>query len=103
MKMINFKMDPRHVDLIMAVADRVEALEALHRAPGNRRDRLSIVMDIAVVQNSETPLMLQELLDAADVDFAHDMFGIERHLDRDEGSPTAGQLLDCFLPRYARA
>lgn len=39
-------------------------------------------------------------LEAADkFTLAHDLLGIHRHIDKDDNSPTAGQLLNHFLPR----
>ena len=52
-------------------------------------------MDICAAHNS-CPLKLDELLAADDFNFAHDVFGIFRHIDR-----RSGTLQDCFLPRYA--
>ena len=52
-------------------------------------------MDISVV-HAHTPLRLTELADADDFDFAHDIGGIGRHLNRE-----TGELEDCFVPRYA--
>ena len=53
-------------------------------------------MDITACHVNGCPLKLQELLGAPDFDFAHDAFGIYRHIDRE-----TGKLGDCFLPRYA--
>lgn len=78
--------------------DRACALEAsLVEVPRRRMDWL---MDFAAVNHS-CPMDWGRMADAADGDFVHDAFGIRRHLDRDSTSPTAGQLLDCFLPRFA--
>ena len=52
-------------------------------------------MDISATHNS-CPLKLDELLAADDFNFAHDVFGIFRHINR-----KTGELRDCFLPRYA--
>ena len=41
------------------------------------------------------PLKLSELFEANDGNFAHDVFGLWQHLDRE-----TGQIKDCFLPRY---
>ena len=59
-------------------------------------DRLHLVMDLTVCHNF-TPLNLDELLKADGYDFAHDVWGIMRHLDRE-----TGELRDCFLPRFAK-
>lgn len=100
--MISFSTTKEDFSLIAKAADRVQAMEALNRKPHDRRDRMSIVMDLCAVQNSSTPLDLEKLLNANDANFAHDIFGIERHLDRSDDSPTSGELTDCFLPRCAR-
>lgn len=42
------------------------------------------------------PLKLEALAKADEANFAHDVFGIRRHIDRE-----TGKLGDCFLPRFA--
>ena len=42
------------------------------------------------------PLKLAELLATDNGNFAHDVFGIARHINR-----KTGQLEDCFCPRFA--
>ena len=63
---------------------------------GNQIDPLTANMDICAVIAQGTPLKLQEWLDADDFNFAHDFFGIARHINR-----QTGKLEDCFLPRFA--
>jgi len=65
-------------------------------------DRLNFVMDLTATHANGCPLKLAELLAADDFNFAHDVAGIYRHLDRNDSSPTAGKLLNCFLPRFAQ-
>jgi bisphosphoglycerate-independent phosphoglycerate mutase (AlkP superfamily) len=74
-KTISFKTTAEDFDLIAKVADRYQSMERQHR-----RDRMSIVMDFCAVQNSSTPLDLARMLEADDFNFAHDAFGIARHL-----------------------
>lgn len=57
----------------------------------------TLQMDLAAT-HSKVPLRLQDLLDADDFDFTHDIGGIMRHMDR-----TTGKLGGCFLPRFAEA
>jgi uncharacterized protein DUF6874 len=57
---------------------------------------MELKMDLQAVHCNGCPLALMGLLVAKDFDFAHDIFGIIRHLDR-----STGKLGDCFLPRYA--
>lgn len=60
------------------------------------RVALDYEMDIAAVHSNYQKLDLQRLLDADDFNFAHDVFGIERHLDRGTGA-----LGDFFVPRFS--
>ena len=53
------------------------------------------MMDVTATHNQGAPLQLRQLLAADDGDFAHDVFGIRRWLDRD-----TGKLAGCFTPRY---
>jgi len=59
-------------------------------------DRISALMDLECV-HEKMPLDLQGLLEASDSNFAHDFFGIRRHLNRE-----TRELENCFVPRYAR-
>jgi hypothetical protein len=47
--------------------------------------------------HEQCPLRLEELLAADDANFAHDVFGIRRHMNRE-----TCKIEDCFLPRYSR-
>ena len=58
-------------------------------------DRTATTMDLAAAHIA-CSLQLSELLNALDIDFAHDFFGIKKHLDR-----RTGVLTGCFLPRFA--
>ena len=59
-------------------------------------DRMSLMMDIEVVYE-ETGLKLTELLNADDLNFAHDIVGIQQNVDR-----VNKKLINHFLPRYAK-
>ena len=59
-------------------------------------DQMTAVMDIDACHSNVCPLNLQDLLDADDFNFAHDIIGIMQNIDR-----TTGQLQNCFVPRYA--
>lgn len=54
-------------------------------------------MDITACHANGCPLKLRELLAAEDFNFAHDVFGIRRHLNRE-----TAQLGDYFMLRFAR-
>jgi len=61
-------------------------------------DLLSTQMDLEACHTNECALDLEAMLSAGRADFAHDVLGIARHLDRD-----TGKLRDCFFPRFACA
>ena len=71
------------------IAARAERELITHKA-----DRMSLMMDLASVD-----LDLGRLLAAPLFDFAHDIHGIRRHMDR---STYPGKLKDCFVPRFSR-
>jgi hypothetical protein len=57
--------------------------------------KLELVMDLDYA-DQDIPLNLRDLASASDGDFAHDVFGIRRHLNRE-----TKKLEDSFMPRYA--
>lgn len=59
-------------------------------------DQSTAVMDIDACHSNGCSLQLDKLLNADDANFAHDVFGIRRFIDR-----TTGKLDGCFLPRSA--
>ena len=88
--MIDFNATPEEFDAINLIVERALTL------PWPRRpDRLSLVMDITAAHR-EVRLNLTALLKADDANFAHDVGGIVRHIDR-----QTGKLENCFVPRYA--
>jgi hypothetical protein len=95
MKMINFKTSRPEAELIIAIAKRAVAM-------ANSYDieyaMLEADMDISACHCNGNPLDLHKLLEADDFNFAHDVFGIRRHIDR-----TTGQLQDCFVPRCTQS
>lgn len=80
-------------DIISEIADRIMVLS---EKTGVQYSRMTALMDLAACHNS-TPLRLRDLLNADDSNFAHDVWGIRRHMDRE-----TGELGGCFLPRFAR-
>jgi hypothetical protein len=97
MQTVSFNVSNADSDLIAKIVDRVVGVEALHLHPRDRRDRMSITMDITATHASGNPLRLADLLAADDFNFAHDVFGIANHLNR-----TTGQLENHFSPRFSR-
>lgn len=64
--------------------------------PESFDDVTTIVMDVVAAHCNGCPLKLEDLLDASDFNFIHDVFGINEHMDR-----KTGRLLHHFLPRFA--
>ena len=60
-------------------------------------DKCTAYIDITICHSEAIELKLEELLNAPLGSFAHDVFGINQHLDHD-----THKLTDCFLPRYAK-
>lgn len=89
---MNFKVSRYDFWLIDRLTDRAMMMNKIH---GTERKRIDVQMDVIACHANGCPLRLQELLGADDVNFAHDIFGIQRHLDR-----TTGRLTDNFTPRY---
>ena len=55
-----------------------------------------LLLDLEITHCNGCELDLVALANASQSDFAHDISGIVRHLNR-----TTGRLGGCFLPRYA--
>lgn len=75
------------------IADRAVNMYAQHDV---RVDRTDVLLDILTVHKRIQPLRLDDLLAADDLNFAHDVGGINRHLDRENYA-----LSDCFSPRFS--
>lgn len=80
--------------LIGKIADRAITLYAKHNV---RVERLDTLLDVMTVHQKAQPLRLADLLAADDVNFIHDITGINRHLDRE-----TYKLNDGFLPRFSQ-
>ena len=85
-------MDQWTREIVLKIADRAAALALTH---GNRTVRPFDVLFAVTLVHEQIPLRLQELSTADDGNFAHDVFGILRHID-----PDTGMLVD-FCPRFA--
>lgn len=76
--------------VVVEIAKRADALGIM------MFDRMSLMMDIEAV-HAEIGLKLDELLNADDINFTHDIVGIQKNLDR-----KSKKLQNFFLPRYAK-
>ena len=94
--MISFNVNNTDHDIIQKIAERAMRVQAAHRHHRDCRKLQDFLMDITAVHANGCRLDLDRLLAADDFNFSHDVFGIERHLNR-----QTGQLEDCFLPRFA--
>jgi hypothetical protein len=90
---LNWKLTKEDAELVERIAARM--CEFAARA-GMKGEQGLNMMDISAVHLNGCPLDLKGLLEADTFNFTHDAFGIVRHLDR-----STGQLLDCFVPRFA--
>lgn len=94
---ISFNTTYAEHELILLIVRRAGALYT--RVTGEdwlTSDHRRLMMDLSACQAGICRLDLHRLLAARDGDFAHDVFGISRHLDREEGVLTGH-----FLPRFA--
>lgn len=93
-KQASFKVGSKEeVITINKIAHRAVALAKQH---GIRYELMDADMDITACHVNGNPLKLDALLNADEFNFAHDVFGIRRHIDR-----TTGELQDCFSPRFS--
>ncbi|RZN30493.1 hypothetical protein [Bradyrhizobium sp. Leo121] len=86
----SFKVSLADHDLIVEIAKRAR------RELEPELTMMPLVMDITAAHANGCPLLLRDLLDADLSNFAHDIYGIRRHIDRD-----TGKLTGCFMPRFA--
>lgn len=83
------------MSLVLRIADRAVTLYAKN---GQEVPKLHVVMDITAAHMIQ-PLRLEDLAEATDFDFMHDVSGIDRHLDR-RANPVS--FSGFFLPRFSR-
>jgi len=88
--MTSFNISPDDHAKVVAITRRAQTMGV-----GDPRF-MGCLMDITACHANGCPLRLQELLDADDFNFAHDIAGIYQHINR-----GTGKLEFCFLPRFA--
>ena len=90
------KVSLKEYKIIGKIAKRVCSRFQVDDCP-NIRSRLAMLvrMDIAAV-HIVNPLRLEELLNADDFNFFHDVVGIRDNLNR-----RTGKLENCFIPRFS--
>lgn len=92
---VSFRTTKADAELIDEIAVRITELAREHNVT---YPMLDASMDVSACHCNGNPLDLQRLLAADDFTFAHDLFGIRRHLDR-----RTGKLMDYFSPRCSKA
>jgi len=88
--MINWDIDKEDLKLVKKIAERAARDLTIN-------DRTHLMMDLTACHMNGNPLRLEELLKASEFDFAHDIYGIEGHMNRNNGKLKNG-----FLPRYSK-
>jgi hypothetical protein len=78
-------------ELIIMIAERALAMSRSYSVQYS-----NIQIDLLACHLNGHPLNLRGLLNADDYNFAHDIFGIRRHLNRNTGELTGG-----FRPRFS--
>lgn len=92
-KQVSFDVSKDEHSIIAGIADRASAMALQNKVEYSAVDA---EMDVTATHANGCPLRLRELASAEPFDFAHDVFGIRRHLNR-----STGALEDFFVPRYA--
>lgn len=94
---LSFKVTRTERPLIVALAKRAAAMERDHAEPGEKLlSKTDWEMYFSATHASGNPLRLHDLLAADDFNFAHDAFGIVRHMNHETGA-----LEDFFSPRFS--
>jgi uncharacterized protein DUF6874 len=91
--MLNMHVSANDLEKIIKIMLRAASMLDL---ADHNCDRLSLCLDLSACHANGCALDLDGLLCASGRDFAHDICGIMKHIDR-----KTGKLTDCFLPHYA--
>lgn len=89
---LNWTTTKAERELISRVVERGHKLKLTR----DNYDPMTLRMDVTAVHLNCMKLDFDKLLAFPDFDFVHDIFGIARHIDRENA-----QLRDCFVPRCA--
>lgn len=93
--MITFKTTRKEAKQILTLGQRANALANHH---GIVYDVKDADMDLTACHLNGCPLDLAKLATCDDAEFAHDVFGIRRHLNRKTGKLTGHFHPRCALP-----
>jgi hypothetical protein len=92
--MIKWNCTREETQIAVKIAQRAVTMA---KEIGVEYSQMTALMDIEATHSNGCPLKLQELLDADNPNFAHDVFGIRANINR-----KTGKLENCFLPRYSK-
>lgn len=92
-RIISFKATREEYVIIGKIAKRADEMA---RRQNIGYDQRTANMDVTACHANGNRLDLENLLAADDFNFAHDVFGIARHIDR-----KTGELTGCFVPRFS--
>ena len=92
---VSFDVTKVESAIIQKIAERAQALYKTY-SPDISSTVQHWRMNVTACHANGNPLRLADLLDADGFNFAHDMFGIDRHICRE-----TGQLLNHFSPRFS--
>lgn len=91
--MIKWSISRETMEIQHQIADRAVLMA---KSIGIKYVKMDVIMDIDAAHSNGNPLKLGELLKADDFNFAHDVFGIRKNINR-----KTGKLENCFVPRYS--
>ena len=91
--MINWTKSKTELDIIGKIAKRASKMAEEN---GFKYDTTTAMMDIDACHSNGCPLRLLDLLNADNFNFAHDVFGINKNINRVTGKMEGG-----FSPRYS--
>lgn len=98
MSVVSFDRTGIDPHLLAACARRARAMEVegvpITKRPNRTERIMHHSMNLVACHANGTPLDFERLARFDAFNFAHDVFGIDRHIDRD-----TGKLSNCFLPR----
>ncbi len=89
---MNFCANKDESKLISKIAARAVQMA---KEQGADYDHMPAMMDVEACHCNGMPLKLQELLDADNFNFSHDVFGIANHINRE-----TGKIERFFVPRF---
>lgn len=82
MSKVSFDVTEDEAEIIEKIAARAVKGAAKH---GIKLDQVSTEMDVTATHANGCPLRLQELLEADEFNFSHDIVGITNNIDRTTG------------------